>query len=378
MKRSPLTEDFWLQNKSIHRDWLNSQFTGFSPNFYCSIDARNSGFKSAHVDANLFPAGFNNIHPTREKSTAEAFSKYIKQLHPTVSKILIITENFTRNSFYTQNVDNLISLISCNKSYQCHSCPLSEVTADNRLIYFENNWTPDLIILNCDLGAGIPEILKQVSQPIIPSPTMGWHTRSKYNHFAAFDKLIKAFAQFAEIDEWLLSTYFALADKVNFKERIGFDNLANQVELVLKLTKEKYQQYGIKETPHVFVKADRGTFGTGIIIVKDGEEILNINKKKRHSMHVINHGIINSRLLIQEGVPTIFNHHGTAEYIYYLIGSQPCFRVIRQNSNKDNFGNLNSPGMLLYPDAELPYNAESFIAQIAALATSKEQEHLSN
>src|SRR5215212_8886673 len=31
--------------------------------FYASVDLRNSGFKLAPVDTNLFPGGFNNLNP---------------------------------------------------------------------------------------------------------------------------------------------------------------------------------------------------------------------------------------------------------------------------------------------------------------------------
>ena len=44
--------------------------------------------------------------------------------------------------------------------------------------------------------------------------------------------------------------------------------------------KIKYAYYGIESEPVVFVKNDRGTYGLGIISVKNGDEIKNLSKRK--------------------------------------------------------------------------------------------------
>ena len=41
--------------------WFRRQFAEHVPPFYGSVDLRNSGFKLAPVDMNLFPGGFNNL-----------------------------------------------------------------------------------------------------------------------------------------------------------------------------------------------------------------------------------------------------------------------------------------------------------------------------
>ena len=41
--------------------WFRKQWIKYPAPFYSSIDIRNSGFKIAPVDTNLFPAGFNNL-----------------------------------------------------------------------------------------------------------------------------------------------------------------------------------------------------------------------------------------------------------------------------------------------------------------------------
>lgn len=45
----------------IIEHWFRSQWKNHAAPFYCSVDLRNSGFKLAPVDTNLFPGGFNNL-----------------------------------------------------------------------------------------------------------------------------------------------------------------------------------------------------------------------------------------------------------------------------------------------------------------------------
>lgn len=43
--------------------WFRGKWREDTVPFYCSVDLRNSGFKLAPVDTNLFPGGFNNLNP---------------------------------------------------------------------------------------------------------------------------------------------------------------------------------------------------------------------------------------------------------------------------------------------------------------------------
>ena len=43
--------------------WFRLEWQEHTPPFYCSVDLRNSGFKLAPVDTNLYPGGFNNLAP---------------------------------------------------------------------------------------------------------------------------------------------------------------------------------------------------------------------------------------------------------------------------------------------------------------------------
>lgn len=60
-------------------NWFKTKFNGFTLPFYSSIDLRNSGYKIAPVDANLFPAGFNNLSEVSKVIAAKLIKATSKQ-----------------------------------------------------------------------------------------------------------------------------------------------------------------------------------------------------------------------------------------------------------------------------------------------------------
>ncbi|MGL9758618.1 MAG: glutamate--cysteine ligase, partial [Wolbachia sp.] len=83
-------------------NWFETKFNGFTLPFYSSIDLRNSGCKIAPVDANLFPAGFNNLSEVSRVTAAKLIKSYFETKQ--YKKALIIPENYTRNKMYIENV----------------------------------------------------------------------------------------------------------------------------------------------------------------------------------------------------------------------------------------------------------------------------------
>src|SRR5688572_17025621 len=95
---------------SIER-WLRSQWQEYEVPFYSSVDLRNSGFKIAPVDTNLFPAGFNNLNPDFMPLCVQAIMVAVEKICPDAQRFLLVPENHTRNTFYLQNVSRLITLL---------------------------------------------------------------------------------------------------------------------------------------------------------------------------------------------------------------------------------------------------------------------------
>ena len=48
--------------------------------------------------------------------------------------------------------------------------------------------------------------------------------------------------------------------------------MLSNVEALLAKIRRKYKEYGIKEKPFVIVKADAGTYGMGIMTVRDPKD----------------------------------------------------------------------------------------------------------
>ncbi len=128
-----------------------------------------------------------------------------------------------------------------------------------------------MVLLNNDLSAGVPDILKNLEQNVLPPLEAGWTTRRKSHHFAAYDRVADEFAKLLNIDPWLINPYFAVCGEIDFHARTGEDCLAAQVDSVLQKIRVKYAEYGVKDDPFVIVKADAGTYGMGIMTVKDAQ-----------------------------------------------------------------------------------------------------------
>ncbi|MER2542310.1 MAG: glutamate--cysteine ligase, partial [Candidatus Accumulibacter phosphatis] len=286
--------------------WLRGQWQEHTPPFYGSVDLRNAGFKLAPVDMNLFPGGFNNLDATFLPLCVQAAMAAIDRICPDARRLLLIPEKHTRNLFYLQNVAQLAAILRLTGldvrlgswspeidrptpvALPDGSSLLLEPLLRSRSRLGLEGFDPCAILLNNDLSAGIPPILQNLDgQFVLPPLHAGWALRRKSNHFAAYDEVAGDFARLVGIDPWRINPYFSVCSSVNFHERQGEDCLAANVDAVLGLIREKYQQYGIEETPYVVVKADAGTYGMGVMTVKDAAQVTGLNRRQRNKMSVI-------------------------------------------------------------------------------------------
>jgi glutamate--cysteine ligase len=224
-----------------------------------------------------------------------------------------------------------------------------------RLVDFD----PCLVLLNNDLSAGTPAILKGIGvqkggQILLPPLHAGWSIRRKTAHFTAFDQVANAFGEAFAIDPWKFSPYFSHCGQVDFQSHAGEDCLASQVELVLMKIKKKYQHYQIEDEPFVIVKADAGTYGMGIMTIKDPSEVVGLNRKARNKMAVVKDGMKVSDVLIQEGVRTLERvGDAVAEPVVYMVDRYVVGGFYRSHAERGEDQNLNAPGMRFDP---LPFN----------------------
>lgn len=351
-------------------DEVNAWFATVSkatlPFFYNSVDLRHSGFKLAPVDTNLFPAGFNNLNEYERNRTISVVRSFFDKHYPDVKKILLVPEDHTRNTFYMENV-HVLSGILVNagielrlgsiKTYETGEeakyktnsgaeVTFSPIIKKDGIISTKDGFKADFILLNNDLTNGAPELFNDVKQIVSPPVEFGWHMRRKTSHFETYNNMARDFSYIFGIDPWLISTYFSRCGVVNFKEKVGLECVATQVEKLIFQIKNKYQEYGISEEPYVFIKSDMGTYGMGIMTAKSGEEVLEIGRDIRRKMDVIKGGAQNTEVIIQEGVPTIDKvGDNIAEPMIYLVGGEPVGCIYRTNSLKSQYDNLNASGM---------------------------------
>jgi glutamate--cysteine ligase len=355
---------------SIER-WFRLEWQEHTPPFYCSVDLRNAGFKLAPVDTNLFPGGFNNLSIDMLPLAVQAAMAAIEKYCPDAKNLLLIPERHTRNTFYLQNVARLMLIFrqtGLNVRLGSLSEDVTEPTPvqlpDGNMLVLEplerlqrgrrlglKNFDPCTILLNNDLSAGIPQVLENIKeQSLLPPLHAGWAMRRKSNHFHAYDDVAKKFSKLIDIDPWMINPYFAKCGEVNFQEREGEECLATNVDALLAKIRKKYKEYRIKDTPFVIVKANAGTYGMGIMTVKDASEVKDLNRKQRNKMAVGKEGLDVHEVIIQEGVYT-FEHinDSVAEPVVYMIDRYVVGGFYRVHAERGVDENLNSPGAHFVP-----------------------------
>lgn len=213
------------------------------------------------------------------------------------------------------------------------------------------DFDPCAILLNNDLSAGAPAIILGLDEQwLLPPIHAGWATRRKSIHFAAYDQVAARFARLLDIDPWLVNPYFGKCGSINFQERTGEECLATQVDSLLTMIRQKYAEYGVSETPFVVVKADAGTYGMGVMTVRDASEVTGLNRRQRNKMSVIKEGQQVSEVIIQEGVHTLETvNGGVAEPVVYMMDHYVVGGFYRVNAARGRDENLNAPGMSFEP-----------------------------
>jgi len=395
--------------------WFRTQWLEHAAPFYASVDLRNAGFKLAAVDTNLFPGGFNNLNPDFLSLCVQAAMVAIEKVCPEAYRLLIIPENHTRNIYYLKNLFELKNIlrksgldVRIGSLDEAIKEPITIPVEENKSLLIEplrriknrlvlenkilDNFDACAILLNNDLSAGIPGILKNLEQNCIPPLHAGWAIRRKSQHFKAYDVVVKTFSEFIKVDPWLINPYFDHASQIDFRTGQGEDELSEKVDQILTKIRMKYKEYKIEHDPFVIVKADAGTYGMGIMTVKGGDELKNLNRKSRNKMSVVKEGLEVSEVIIQEGIYSEeCINEAVAEPVVYMIDHFVIGGFYRVHTTRGKDENLNAPGMHFVPLAfetscytpeidESPlstpnrFYAYGVIARLALLAASIELE----
>ena len=379
-------------------EWMNRKRLEVPIPIYGSVDVRDSGWKVAVVDANHFPAGFNNIAAEDERHLAALLKNHIKRRDGECQWVHLYPESHTRNAAYVENLTTLQRLIVM-AGFRCTvgspelaeygslaglSGPLKldivkldESNGESTIVI--DGLKPDLILLNNDLTEGIVPGLG--TSRVSPPPVMGWHSRKKSHHYEALSVYVNEISEMLGIDPWCIMTdWFVSKDKCLDRESCRIE-LAAEVNIFINKIKQRYVAMGIDREPVVFIKNDSGTYGLGILSVRSGEELLALSNRKMKKLMYSKGGVEVENFLIQEGIPTRLktDNGGPVEPVVYLIDGQAASWFYRVNEKKGDVENLNSPSAQFqsYNDVGHLYgdNAHGWhalVAELSMLAMGKE------
>jgi glutamate--cysteine ligase len=365
-----LEEKIIAATPAIER-WFRLEWQEHTPPFYASVDLRNAGYKLAPVDTNLFPGGFhflaNEMLPLSVQAAMAAIDKYC----PDARNLLLIPEIKPRHPTYFQGVARLMQIfrqtglsVRFGTLDPSITQPTPVALPDGNMLVVEplvrspngrrlglKDFDPCTILLNNDLSAGIPDILTNLhEQSVLPPLHAGWAVRRKSNHFNAYDEVAKKFGKLIGVDPWMVNPFHAKCGAVDLATGEGQECLASSVDAVLAKIRKKYKEYGIKEKPFVIIKPDAGTYGKGIITIRDAAELKELSEEQRARMTVIKDGKAVTDLNIQEGVPTFESiKEAFAEPVVYMIDRYVVGGFYRVHGEKGPDQNLNAPGSQFVP-----------------------------
>ena len=349
--------------------WFRLEWMEHTPPFYSSVDIRNAGFKLAPVDTNLFPGGWNHLTPEMLPLAVQAAMAAIEKICPEARNLLIIVENDTRNSSYLSNVAQLQRIFSMGglnvrigsvnpdvKETTVIELPTGEhITLEpvqrSRHRLGLKHFDPCTILLNNDLSAGAPGILEDLhEQYLLPPLHAGWSVRRKSNHFRSYEEITKRFGKLLGIDPWLINPLFGKCEPSDFATDTGLDALQSTVDTVLTKIRRKYKEYGINEKPFVVVKPDNGSYGAGVLTVRDVKDLLALSPATRAQLAMTHDGQPVREAIVQEGVLTQERIAGAvAEPVVYMMDRYVVGGFYRSHAERGADENLTLPGAQFVP-----------------------------
>lgn len=387
-----------LSKKDPICEWFSARSKNAFIPIYSSYDVRDAGYKVANVDANIYPAGFNNICPTDKETSIDLMRNYLDAKYKDLKRILLVTEEHTQNPYYWDNVVTIKDLIeSAGKQVRVGFAtqlaePLTLKSANGHSVTVESAWgdsallkefKPQIIISNNDFSEAHDEWAKTMNLPINPPRELGWYQRKKSDYFKYYNELSGEFAKIAGIDPFVFQVRTEYFPHFDINSEASRKELSGQVDKMLKELEADYKVRGITQKPFVFVKNNAGTYGLAVIRVQSAAEILEWNNKSRKKMKAAKGGRDVEEVIIQEGIPSIVEQDGVvAEPVIYMIGSELAGGFLRTHSEKDSTESLNSPGAIykrlcvsdleIRPEGCPLENVYGWTSKIGSLAISME------
>lgn len=385
--------------------WFQAKTSSLDFPFSSSYDIRDAGFKVANVDANIFPAGFNNICIEDQQAAVEKVDNYITRNYGTsIRRILLLAEEHTGNPYYWDNIATIREMIQSTGREVVVALPRLQGEALNVVSHSKGtlqafpafrdgtgvrigDFVPDLIVCNNDFSQPHEEWTRGLTTPMSPSYELGWYRRRKDAYFQFYNQICGEFADLLGIDPWLLQVNTRKFEHFDVSDAASVARLADSVEEMLALLRREYLKHGVDAEPFVFVKNNSGTYGLAVIQVRSGAAVLDWNYKSRKKMKAAKGGRDVEEVIIQEGIPTVLKYEASvAEPTIYMVGSELAGGFLRTHGEKGPDESLNSPGAVYKKlcmadlkdnSAQCPMeNVYGWVARLSALAVAMEAQSM--
>ena len=382
------------------QNWFDKKSQNLSFPFYSSFDLRDSSIKISPVDANLFPAGFNNICEVDKEGAVSLCKNYLKTYFPSVQNIILLTEEHTNNPFYWDNIYSLKLLLKQSGVSSVSVCvPGKNIREDITFISARGHHIAvfllknkinngNLIISNNDFSV---DYQLNPTIPVTPPVEAGWSTRRKHSFFKEYNSLATEFAKLIQLEPEYLTIKTKRFTEFQPNDPKCLKKIKEEVELFLSELETVYKKTLYKKNeqkPFVFLKNNAGTYGLGMTTITSSTDIEHWNYKIKKRMKATKGGGQVTELIIQEGIASHLKTEGSvAEPVIYLIGSHLTGGFLRTHKEKGIRDNLNSPGAvyrtLCISDLEIEVegkpmeNVYGWIARLGGLALAYELQSIS-
>ncbi len=393
----------FLNKETQIQEWFLKKIESKDYPFYCSFDIRESNNKLAPVDANLFPAGFNNICEDDRNTMGDLLKKCTEFKKLDLKNVAIFCEEHTGNLYYWDNVGALISLFKAEgvtpfvvlpslnseiKTIESASgikIKINKVKVTEEGGALVDGTRVDFIVINNDLSTAFDSWIKDVKVSQFPPLKMGWHKRRKHAFFKIYNELVNDFSKVIGLDPFHLRVETYNYDKFDIEDKKSLAKLSDEIVSFKNKLNKEYKEHNVREEPYFFVKNSFGTYGIGVIEVKSAQDVLNWNYKARKKMKATKGGGRFNSVIIQEGIPTSLKvNEVPAEAVIYLLGCGLAGGFLRTHERKSGQDSLNAPGAVFqrmcFSDYEFQKESKMFenvygiIARLGALALSIEIE----
>ena len=383
-----------ISNKNQLISWFDQKKENLFFPFYSSFDIRDSGYKVAPVDANIFPAGFNNICDIDLSNIPSIVQKYIHKNYGAIKTLILLTEEHTKNMYYWDNITTLKKVLNTVAEKVIICVPgktiQEPIEVENSIgekiklcLLNDHLKDADLVISNNDLSTHYDI---RSNTPLNPPYLMGWENRRKDTFFSEYNKLATELAQVIGIDPWHLTIETQTFEPFDPEDPQLMQNLRDYLEVFLNKLRPFYEKYN--EIPFAFLKNISGTYGLGVTSVESPDEVSQWNYKMRKKMKASKGGSKVRQIILQEGIPTSINYskQESAEPAVYMIGSQLIGGFLRTHQKKSVKENLNSPGavykklcvsdLMIQVEGNDEENVYGWIARLSCLALAFEMKNI--